>query len=187
MDFVSDATVNGRRFRVFNVVDEFTREALATVVATPISGARVTRELDLLTTHRGKPTTIVSDNDAEFIRKAVDAWAYGAGVKLHFIRPGKSVENAYVESFNGHLRDECLNMHWLTSVHDAARIIEACKDDYTDHRPNSSLDGLTPIDLADNGNAGLKLSVTYPMGLVSGTEDVLMEDVEMPLAINVAP
>ena len=159
MDFVSDATVNGRRFRVFNVVDEFTREALATVVATSISGARVARELDLLATHRGKPATIVSDNRPEFISKAMDAWACGAGVKLHFIRPGKPVENAYVESFNGHFRDECLNMHWFTSVHDAARIIEAWKDDYNHQRPHSSLDGVTPADFADKVTAGLTLSV----------------------------
>ncbi len=120
--FVSDTTVNGRSFRVFNVVDEFTREALAAVVATSISGARVVRELDLLATHRGKPATMVSDNGPEFISKAMDAWAYGAGVKLHSIRPGKPVENAYVESFNGHFRDECLNIHWFTSVHAAAQI-----------------------------------------------------------------
>jgi len=158
MDFVSDATVNGRRFRVFNVVDEFTREALATVVATSISGARVARELDLLATHRGKPATIVSDNGPEFISKAMDAWAYAAGVKLHFIRPGKPVENAYVESCNGRFRDECLNMHWFTSVHDAARIIEAWKDDYNHQRPHSSLDGLTPAEFADKVKAGLTLS-----------------------------
>jgi len=108
MDFVSDATVNGRRFRVLNVVDEFTREALVTVVATSISGARVARELDMLASIRGKPETIVSDNGPEFISKAMDAWAYSVGVKLHFIRPGKPIENAYVESFNGHFRDECL-------------------------------------------------------------------------------
>ena len=102
---------NGRRFRVFNVVDEFTREAPTTVVVNSISGARVARELDLLATHRGKPATIVSDNGPEFISKTMDAWAYGAGVKLHLIRPVKPVENAYVESFNGHFRDECLNMH----------------------------------------------------------------------------
>jgi len=159
MDFVSDATVHGRRFRVFNVVDEFTREALATVVATSISGARVARELDLLATHRGKPTTIVSDNGPEFISKAMDAWAYSAGVKLHFIRPGKPVENAYVESFNGRFRDECLNMHWFTSIQDAARIIEAWKNDYNHQRPHSSLNGLTPIEFADKVNAGLTLSV----------------------------
>jgi putative transposase len=148
MDFVSDATVNGRRFRVFNVVDEFTREALAAVVATCISGARVARGLDLLATHRGKPATIVSDNDPEFISKAMDAWAHGAGVKLHFIRPGKPVEIADDESFNGHFRDEGLNMHWLTSVHDAARIIEAWKDDYNHHQPHSSLGGSTPVEFA---------------------------------------
>ncbi len=132
--------------------------ALVTVVAISISGARVARELDLLATHRGKPATIVSDNGPEFISKAMDAWAYGAGVKLHFIRPGKPVENADVESFNAHFRDECLNMHWFTSVHDAARIIEAWKDDYNHHRPHSSLDGLTPAEFADKVKAELTLS-----------------------------
>ena len=89
----------------------------------------------------------------------MDAWAYGAGVKLHFIRPGKPVENAYVESFNGNFRDECLSIHWFTSIQDAVRIIEAWKDDYNHHRPHSSLDGLTPVEFADKVNVGLTLSV----------------------------
>ncbi len=159
MDFVSDATINGRRFRVFNVVDEFTRESLSSVVATSIGGVRVARELDMLATIRGKPDTIVSDNGPEFVCKAMDAWAYSAGVKLHFIRPGKPVENAYVESFNGHFRDECLNMHWFTSVPDAAKIIGAWNYDYNHHRPHSSLDGLTPVEFAAKVTSGLTLSV----------------------------
>jgi len=113
MDFVSDATADGRRFRIFNVVDEYTQEALAMVVATSISGARVARELQRVAESRGYPATIVSDNGTEFVGKAMDAWAYKAKVKLHFIKPGTPTENAYVESFNGHFHAACLNMHWF--------------------------------------------------------------------------
>jgi len=107
----------------------------------------------------GKPATIVSYKGPEFISKAMDAWSYGAGVKLHFIHPGKPVQNAYVGSFNGHFRDDCLNMHSFTSVHAAAQIIAAWKGDYNHHRPHGSLDGLTPAECADKVNAGLTLSV----------------------------
>lgn len=148
MDFVSDVTVTSRRYRVFVVVDDFTREALALLVDTSIGGARCARLLDELVAARGKPLTLVSDNGPEFTSKAMDAWAYRTSVKLHFIRPGKPVENAYVESFNGKFRDECLNVHWFNDVLDAREKIELWRQDYNEERPHSSLGGATPIEYA---------------------------------------
>jgi putative transposase len=158
MDFVSDVTWSGRRFRIFAVVDDFTRETLALVVDTSLGGARVARVLDELVALRGAPVMIVCDNGPEFTSKALDAWAYQRGVKLHFIRPGKPVENAYVESFNGKLRNECLNENWFLNLDDARRIIEAWRVDYNEVRPHSSLDGMTPKEYAE-ANQGLTLQV----------------------------
>jgi putative transposase len=158
MDFVSDVTWSGRRFRIFVVVDDFTREPPALVVDTSFGGARVGRALDELIELRGAPEMIVCDNGPEFTSKALDAWAYQRGVKLHFIRPGKPVENAYVESFNGKLRNECLNENWFLSLDDARRIIEAWRVDYNEVRPHSSLDGMTPKEYAE-ANRGLTSKV----------------------------
>ena len=158
MDFVSDVTATGRRFRIFAVVDDFTREVLTLVVDTSIGGLRVCRELALIAAVRGLPQLIVMDNGPEFTGKALDAWAYQVGVKLHFIRPGKPVENAYVESFNGKLRNECLNQHWFVDLDDARRIIEAWRIDFNEVRPHSSLDGMTPKEYAA-ANAGLTSQV----------------------------
>lgn len=154
MDFVSDATWSGRRFRIFVVVDDFTREALALVVDTSLGGVRVARELEQLVVERGAPEMIVCDNGPEFTGKALDAWAYTRGVKLHFIRPGKPVENAYAESFNGKLRNECLNENWFHDLVDARTIIGAWRIDYNEVRPHSSLDGMTPKEYAE-ANRGL--------------------------------
>jgi len=158
MDFVSDVTATGRRFRIFAVVDDFTREVLTLVVDTSIGGLRVCRELALIAAVRGLPQLIVMDNGPEFTGKALDAWAYQVGVKLHFIRPGKPVENAYVESFNGKLRNECLNQHWFLDLDDARRIIEEWRIDFNEVRPHSSLDGMTPREYAA-ANAGLTSQV----------------------------
>ena len=158
MDFVSDVTADGRRFRIFAVVDDFTREVLTLVVDTSIGGLRVCRELALIAAVRGLPKLIVMDNGPEFTGKALDAWAYQVGVKLHFIRPGKPVENAYVESFNGKLRNECLNQHWFLDLDDARRIIEEWRIDFNEVRPHSSLDGMTPKEYAA-ANAGLTSQV----------------------------
>jgi len=148
MDFVSDLIWNGRRYRVLVVVDEFTRESLALVIDTSFAGARVGRELDKLAALRGLPKAIVVDNGPEFTSKALDAWAYRNHVELDFIRPGKPVENAFVESFNGKLRNECLNQHWFLNLDDARRIIEAWRIDFNEVRPHSSLDGMTPSEYA---------------------------------------
>jgi putative transposase len=158
MDFLSDLTWSGRRFRIWAVVDDFTREFLALVVDTSIGGARVTRELDAIAAVRGLPRMIVMDNGPEFTGKALDGWAYRRGVKLHFIRPGKPVENAYVESPNGKFRNECLNQHWFIDLADARRIIEGWRIDFNEVRPHSSLDGMTPKEYAA-ANAGLTLRV----------------------------
>lgn len=148
MDFVSDALENGRRFRTLNIVDDFTRENLAILVETSISGARVARLLDELVAARGKPELIITDNGPEFAGKAMDVWSSRAGVKHHFIRPGKPVENAYIESFKGRFRDECLNTNWFRSLDDARNEIESWRIDYNHVRPHSSLEGATPIEFA---------------------------------------
>jgi putative transposase len=159
MDFVHDATWLGRRFRVLTLIDEFTREALALAVDTSIGGARVVRVLEELAARRGLPEVIVSDNGPEFTGKALDIWASHRRVKLHFIRPGKPVENGYCESFNGKLREECLNIHWFTDLADARAKIEAWRTDYNEVRPHSSLDGRSPTEYASKFNRGLTLKV----------------------------
>jgi putative transposase len=144
MDFVSDALAAGRRFRTLDIVDDFTREAPAIEVDTSLSGVRVTRVLDRLKLERGLPRQIRSDNGPEFISRAVEQWAYANGVEWHFIEPGKPIENAYVESFNGKFRDECLNENWFTTLADARQKIEQWRQDYNQVRPHSSLAYRTP-------------------------------------------
>lgn len=144
MDFVSDSMADGRRFRCLTVVDDFSRESPIIVVDTSLPGQRVAQILDGLGGARGLPKTIVCDNGPEFTGSALDRWAHERGVKLAFIRPGKPVENAFVESFNGKFRDECLNENWFISLRDAQEKIEAWRRDYNCNRPHSSLDNLTP-------------------------------------------
>lgn len=144
MDFVSDSLFYGRKFRALTIVDDFSRESPAIEVDTSLSGLRVTRVLDQLAQTRGLPEVITVDNGPEFAGKVLDEWAYRNGVKLHFIRPGKPVENCYIESFNGKFRDECLNENWFSSLQEARNIIEAWRRDYNQYRPHSSLGDLTP-------------------------------------------
>jgi putative transposase len=146
MDFVHDTLASGRKFRVLNIVDDLTREALAIEVDTSLGGARVVRVLDRLVALRGLPEVIVCDNGPEFTGRALDEWAYRMGVRIHFIQPGKPTENAYVESFNGKFRDECLNEHWFLDLDDARAKIENWRVDYNEVRPHSSLGNLTPKD-----------------------------------------
>ena len=148
MDFVSDALANGRRIRVLTVIDDFTRESLATEVDTSLPGLRVTRVLDRLAVDRGLPELITVDNGPEFAGRILDAWAYTHGVRLHFIEPGKPVQNAYIESFNGRLRDECLNEHWFMNLPAARNIVERWRDDYNAVRPHSALGNRTPEEFA---------------------------------------
>jgi putative transposase len=148
MDFVHDMLVDGRKFRTLNIVDVYTRECQAIEVDTSLGGARVVRVLERLRKEHGTPERIVMDNGPEFTGKALDAWAYSQKVTLEFIRPGKPMENGYIESFNGKFRDECLNSHWFMSMEDARQIIEGWRVDYNEERPHSSLGQLTPADFA---------------------------------------
>jgi putative transposase len=148
MDFIQDALHDGRRFRVLPIVDTYTRECLRLEVDTSIRGERVAEILSQIASVRGLPDNIIVDNGPEFISNVMDAWAYERGVKLHFIRPGKPVDNAYIESFNGRLRDECLNQHWFISLSHARRVIEEWRNDYNLQRPHTSLNGLTPYEFA---------------------------------------
>ncbi len=144
IDFVQDAIEDGRRFRILNVVDDFTRECLASVLDTSLSGVRVVRELDRLCLLRGRPAMVVSDNGTELTSHAVLRWVEETGIEWHYIAPGKPVQNAFVESFNGRLRDECLNEHVFRSLSQARAIVEAWRIDYNTVRPHSSLGGLPP-------------------------------------------
>lgn len=148
MDFMQDALVNGRKFRTLNIVDVYTRECRAVEVDTSLGGTRVVRVLARLAEAHGAPVRIMLDNGPEFTSKALDAWAYAHQVELTFSRPGKPTDNGYIESFNGKLRDECLNSHWFTSLDDARSILEAWRCDYNETRPHSALGQLTPTAFA---------------------------------------
>jgi putative transposase len=148
MDFLMDVLWGGRRIRILAVVDDFTRECLAVEVDTGMGGVYVARVLDRLLELRGRPSGITVDNGPEFAGRALDSWAYRNKVRLDFIRPGKPVENAYIESFNGRLRDECLNVNEFTSLPEARQIIHAWREDYNGKRPHGSLGHLTPIEFA---------------------------------------
>ncbi len=148
MDFVHDVTFEGRKLKFFNVVDDFTRENLAIEVDTSIGGLRVTQVLERIIAARGLPEAILSDNGPEFAGKTVDAWAYGRGIRHQFIEPGKPMQNAYIESFNGKPRDECLNESYFVGIQDARKIAAAYRQDYNRVRPHSSLDNMTPAEYA---------------------------------------
>jgi putative transposase len=145
MDFMADSLVNGRRIRLLNVVDDFTRECLATELDMSLPGSRVARVLDQIAFERGGfPEVITVDNGPEFTGRVLDAWAYEHHVHLHFIDPGKPVQNAYIESFNGRVRDECLSEHWFTGLGEARDIVDAWRLDYNIIRPHSARGNLTP-------------------------------------------
>ena len=162
MDFTVDILADGRGFRTLNIVDDFTRECLAIEVDRSLPGLRVARVLDRLHATVGLPPSIVVDNGPEFAGRTLDAWAYARGVQLRFIRPGKPVENAYIESFNGKFRDECLNEHWFVSLADAQVTIEAWRIDYNTVRPHSSLDGATPDHFAKVTEGARRLTPARP-------------------------
>jgi len=148
LDFVSDAFTDGRRFRILAVVDDFTRENLALVADTSLSGLRVTRELDRVIAERGMPRTIVSDNGTEFTSMAILKWVQDTAIDWHYIAPGKPQQNGFIESFNGKLRDECLNETLFRSLRDARETLATWRQDYNCHRPHSALGNLTPTDFA---------------------------------------
>jgi len=149
LDFVSDAFVEGRRFRILTVVDDFTRECLALVPDTSLPGLWVVRELEIIIAQRGRPAMCVSDNGAELTGMAVLRWSQELRIEWHYIAPGKPTENAFIESFNARLRDELLNETLFTSLAQARAVLNAWKDDYNNARPHSGLGNLTPNEFAD--------------------------------------
>ncbi len=154
MDFVSDALSIGRRFRVLNIVDDFTKLSPAIEVDTSLPGLRVIRTLERAIELRGKPKMIVMDNGPEFTCKALDQWAWSQGIALHWIDPGKPIQNAFVESFNGRFREECLDQHHFVSIDDARALIESWREDYNSIRPHTSLRGLSPEDFLHRVSSG---------------------------------
>ena len=148
LDFVSDTLAWGRRIRCLTVVDCFTRESPAIEVDTSLPGMRVVRVLEQVARLRGLPATIVMDNGPELTSRVLDQWAYEHRVELRFIDPGKPSQNAFIESFNGRFRDECLNQHWFVNLAHARRVVDAWRRDYNQARPHSSLGYLTPDEFA---------------------------------------
>jgi putative transposase len=151
MDFMRDTLATGRCFRTLNVLDTVTRECLAIEVDTSLPGQRVVRVLDRLVARHGAPKRITVDNGPEFTGRALDAWAYAHAVTLDFIDPGKPMQNAHMESFNGKFRDECLNQHWFLDLEDARRIIGSWEEGYNTNRPHSALGNQPPAVYARTG------------------------------------
>jgi putative transposase len=148
LDFVSDQFISGRRFRILAIYDDCTRECLAAVADVSLSGRRVARELDLVIAMRAKPRSIVSDNGTELTSNAILSWTAEADVEWHYIDPGKPVQNAFIESFNGRLRDEFLNETLFTSLMQARLALEEWRRDYNTVRPHSRIGWLTPAEHA---------------------------------------
>jgi putative transposase len=169
MDFVHDQLSNGRRLRCLTIVDDYTRECVAIEVDTSLNGQRVARVLDRLAYVRGLPEVITVDNGSEFTGKAMDKWAYKSNVKLDFITPGKPVENAYIESFNGKFREECLNDNWFWSISHARDIVEIWRIDYNKERPHSSLNNLTPDEFV------MKWRISQGLAPVKDTQGALVQ------------
>jgi putative transposase len=148
MDFVSDRLADGRWFRILTVVDQYTRECLCAYADRSQTGEKVVTQMQRLVLLRGVPESITTDNGGEFAGKAMDAWAYQNNVKLDLIRPGKPVENGYIESFHGRLRDECLNGEIFFDLADTREKLERWRRDYNEHRPHSALEDRTPAEFA---------------------------------------
>jgi len=159
-DFVADALFDGRKLRMLTVVDCYTRECLAIDVGQSLKGEDGVDSLNRICGQRGLPRTIKTDNGSEFISKVMDKWAYEHGVELDFSRPGKPTDNARVESFNGRLRQECLNANWFLSLDDARAKIDAWRTYYNQSRPHSALDWSTPTEFARR--SGLQAASTTP-------------------------
>ena len=168
LDFLSDVFGPGRRFRILAIIDDFTRESLGLIADTSISGRRVARELDAIVRLYGKPATIVSDNGTELTSRAMLEWQNENGVGWHYIAPGKPTQNAFIESFNGRLRDELLNEEVFESLAHARQALSRWRHDYNNLRPHSALGGLTPaaarraLELLD-GSAPGALAKPRPM------------------------
>jgi putative transposase len=178
LDFVHDQFASGRRFRILNVVDDFTRECLAAVPDTSISGKRVARELSSLVERRGKPAMIVSDNGTEFTSNAILSWAAEHQVDWHYIAPGKPTQNAFAESFNGKMRDELLNESLFMGLDHARELVSVWADDYNTARPHSSLGDLTPAAYA----AGLR-SEPQPVATLPTRLTIQRQEAYQPIGL----
>ena len=148
MDFIHDSLWSGRRYRALAVIDHWSRESLAIEVGVSLTGERVKRVLERLRASRGLPEVILTDNGPEFTGRVLDQWADDNHVRQQFIEPGKPIQNAFIESFNSRLREECLNQHVFLSLDDARQKIETWRQDYNEVRPHSSLGNLTPIEFS---------------------------------------
>ena len=148
LDFVHDALANGRKIRLLTVVDDFTRESIKITVDTSLNGHRVCEELEHIIEVRGKPERILSDNGTEFTSTAVLKWCQEKKIQWNYIQPGKPYQNGYIESFNGKLRDECLNENLFLNLQEARRLVEEWREEYNEWRPHSALNGKTPNEVA---------------------------------------
>ncbi len=172
VDFVHDSLMSSRRLRALTVIDEWSRESLAIEVGVSLTGQRVTRVLDRLASRRGLPAVIQSDNGPEFTRRVLDQWAYDNQVRLQFIEPGKPIQNAFIESFNSRLREECLNEHVFVSLDDARSKIEQWRIEYNRERPHSSLGYLTPEEFAAKNQGSSAIARTaWPADQAAGRRD----------------
>jgi putative transposase len=195
MDFMSDALADGRKLRLFNVVDDFSREALAMEVDTSITALRVTRVLDRIARERGGyPNAIVMDNGPEFTSRELDQWAHRHGVRLDFIDRGKPVQNCFVESFNGRVREECLDLHWFIDLDDARRTMASWKREYNEERGHGSLGKMTPsafakrardraMETAENADSAFPSVPTAPAADGNELQSIVRES-EEPRAEN---
>jgi len=165
MDFVSDSLASGQTVRVFNVVDDHTRESLAMEVDTSLASERVVRALEAAIQRLGRSEAIVCDNGPEFRSRVMEAWSEQRQIRLEFIEPGKPIQNAFVESFNGRMRDECLNANWFLNAVDARRKILDWRQDYNQQRPHSALGYQTPSEYA----ASLRLQLNPETNIVAGS------------------
>ncbi len=152
LDFVFDQLSDGRKIKLMTVVDEYTRESLAVEVSRSIKGIDVVQTLEKIIRIRGKPRQIQSDNGSEFTSNTVLGWVYQQGIEWRYIEPGKPIQNSHIESFNGKIRDECLNENWFETLHEAKALIEIWRKDYNEARPHSSLNGLSPSAFAKEAN-----------------------------------
>jgi putative transposase len=167
MDFVADTLLDGRRFRALTVVDNYSRHSQIIEPDFTLTGKKVVAALERVAKQCGYPKIITVDNGSEFTSKALDAWAYAHEVKLDVIRPGKPVENAVIESFNGRFRDECLNAQVFVSLHDARQKIEAWRIDYNERRPHGSLGNLTPQEFVEQAaQTGLQEAPNFQLPAV---------------------
>jgi transposase InsO family protein len=181
MDYTHDELAGGRKFRTLNLMDGYTREALRIEPDTSLPGLRVVRILESLRERRGTPAAIQVDNGTEFTSRVVDQWAYQNQVALHFIERGKPTQNAFIESFNGKFRDECLNQNWFVDLQHAREVIEAWRVDYNTVRPHSSLRYLTPEEFAASAAAR---PASPPTPVVSMAPALAGSDVQEPRNAN---